>query len=71
MINMELNVKVFLFVCLASSWDYSLVCTQNVPPENRVVVSPLAVGGMLQGLLSMQEIGPCLNPAFRSGREMN
>ncbi|GFY38621.1 uncharacterized protein TNIN_288731 [Trichonephila inaurata madagascariensis] len=53
-INMELNVKVFVFVCLAITWYYSPVYTQNVPPENRVVVSPLAVGGMLQGLLSMQ-----------------
>ncbi|GIY21568.1 uncharacterized protein CEXT_494471 [Caerostris extrusa] len=30
------------------------VLSQQIPPENRVVLSPLALGGMLQGLLNMQ-----------------
>ncbi|GFU10038.1 uncharacterized protein NPIL_429681 [Nephila pilipes] len=53
---MKLKVQVVLFVCtaVALGYYYSPVCSQTVPPENRVVISPLALGGMLQGLLSMQ-----------------
>ncbi|GBL78552.1 hypothetical protein AVEN_65154-1 [Araneus ventricosus] len=48
-------MQFFLPICILIALDcYANVFAQDVPPENRIAVSPFAVGGMLQSLLSMQ-----------------
>ncbi|CAL1264877.1 unnamed protein product [Larinioides sclopetarius] len=54
---MKLKMQFFLLIHLLIILDcYENVFAQDVPPENRIAVSPFGVGGMLQGLLSMQEL---------------
>ncbi|KAF8791331.1 hypothetical protein HNY73_006218 [Argiope bruennichi] len=52
---MELKKQFSFLICIFIALEcYVNILAQDVSPENRIAISPLAIGGMLQGLLNMQ-----------------